>query len=228
MSQPSQNEQDTFEIRRLLTEAFGDEGFTFFCYDHFRDVHRQFSAGMTRPAKIQLLIDHCDGHNLFDRLLSLVRKANPAKCAELGFLPPQTGQPGRVQDRATGISINTGGGDVAMDNAVIIKQSGGTLISRATIQGDIHIQNEQAAWPDQPGSKPAVTPAQSGATLSLHQAKIEALQNRRADLLADYQAANAQLGTALGEVDRARIKRQIEQLEQEIAQVEGEIRLLQS
>jgi hypothetical protein len=54
-----------------------------------------------------------------------------------------------------------------------------------------------------------------------------ALKKRLADLVADYEAANRQLGATLSEVDRVRLKRQIEAIEDEISEVQGRLAGLQ-
>jgi hypothetical protein len=54
--------------------------------------------------------------------------------------------------------------------------------------------------------------------------KHRALLQRLAQLLEEYEAANAQRGRTLSEVDRLRIQRQITALEDEIQNVEAELR----
>ncbi|NJN93591.1 MAG: SUMF1/EgtB/PvdO family nonheme iron enzyme [Anaerolineales bacterium] len=73
---------NTSVIRRLLLAAFTDEEFTFFCYDHFREVYQKFAGGMTFTAKTQLLIEQCENRNEFGKLLPLVEGSNPAKYTE--------------------------------------------------------------------------------------------------------------------------------------------------
>jgi TIR domain/Effector-associated domain 7 len=68
--------------RKLLTEAFTDEELANFCFDYFREVYEQFTTGMSKAVKIQRLIEHVHRHNHEDKLLGLVRSANPAKYAE--------------------------------------------------------------------------------------------------------------------------------------------------
>ncbi len=63
---------------------------------------------------------------------------------------------------------------------------------------------------------------------SFRQIKIETLETRLKNLIADYQAANNQLNNELDEVNRGRLKRQIETLEQEIEQVESQLDSLRS
>jgi hypothetical protein len=49
----------TAKIRRLLTDAFDDPGLDAFCQDYFYVVYRNFSRGMQRTEKLNLLLDHC-------------------------------------------------------------------------------------------------------------------------------------------------------------------------
>lgn len=62
---------------------------------------------------------------------------------------------------------------------------------------------------------------------SFDQIKPTTSETRRAVLIEEYKAANTQLSSALSEVDRVRLKRQVEALEKEIAQIENELGLLQ-
>jgi hypothetical protein len=75
-------EISTAAIRNLLTAAFNDDDLTILCFDHFRPVYEQFSAGMTKSQKIQLLIEYCGRNRSFDQLLALVREHNPAQFAQ--------------------------------------------------------------------------------------------------------------------------------------------------
>ncbi len=79
---PTQPTYHTAAIRCLLLAAFSDEEFTFFCYDHFREVYQRFAAGMTFTAKTQLLIEHCELRSEFGKLLPLLEDANPARYAK--------------------------------------------------------------------------------------------------------------------------------------------------
>ncbi len=80
----SPNKYDTSAIRKLLMAVFNDEEFTIFCYDHFQDAHQKFAEGMSFPKKVQVLIDYCARHDVFDPLLALVEESNPGQYAELG------------------------------------------------------------------------------------------------------------------------------------------------
>ncbi len=73
---------NTATVRKLLNDAFGDEGLDIFCYDHFNAVYEQFTTGQTKGARIQLLISFVRQHGLFDSLLHEVQKANSNKYAE--------------------------------------------------------------------------------------------------------------------------------------------------
>jgi hypothetical protein len=70
---------NTAVIRELLTAAFSDEELTTLCFDFFLPVHSEFASGMTLGQKIQRLIEHCQRHDQFDRLLDIVRERNPVQ-----------------------------------------------------------------------------------------------------------------------------------------------------
>ena len=66
-------------IRKLLKAAFDDESLDIFCFDYYRDVHDSFSQGMSRTAKIQLLIGHCERNLAFEQLLEQIKEENLAQ-----------------------------------------------------------------------------------------------------------------------------------------------------
>jgi ABC-type multidrug transport system fused ATPase/permease subunit len=73
---------DTRVIRELLIEAYDDEALTALCFDYFRPVYDKFTLGMTRPQKVQLLLEHSSQRpGGQDTLLQLVRQDNPAQFA---------------------------------------------------------------------------------------------------------------------------------------------------
>ncbi|HMQ50996.1 MAG TPA: hypothetical protein PKE64_09120 [Anaerolineae bacterium] len=84
-SSTPQYQYNTAVIRRLLTMVFNDEDFTIFCYDHFPQVHKEFTRGMSFSAKVHLLVDQCHRTSSFGELLSLVRQINPQQYQ--AFLP---------------------------------------------------------------------------------------------------------------------------------------------
>ena len=49
----------TADIRRFLVNTFSDEDLKTLCFDYFRDVYDDFTAGMTKGQMIQLLIERC-------------------------------------------------------------------------------------------------------------------------------------------------------------------------
>jgi len=55
------------------------------------------------------------------------------------------------------------------------------------------------------------------------QIKIKNLEKRLADLSTEYEAANDQLSFSLSEVERVRLKRQIDNLEKEMEQIQNEL-----
>ena len=71
------------EIRKLLQNALSEEEFTSLCYDYFRPVYDQFSAGMSRPQKIQRLLEYCERQGKFDDLLAQVRAINPGQVEKI-------------------------------------------------------------------------------------------------------------------------------------------------
>lgn len=76
----SGGEYNTATIRKLLKASFTDDDeLTIFCADHFPEVEAKFNSGMSRIKKIHLLIQHCQAHLAFDRLLALMRDEYPAQ-----------------------------------------------------------------------------------------------------------------------------------------------------
>ena len=74
--QPAWN---TAVFRELLSAAFNDEELTTLCFDHFRPVYENFSAGMSKGQKIQHLLDHCERQAQHARLLDVVKSLNRAQ-----------------------------------------------------------------------------------------------------------------------------------------------------
>jgi len=70
---------NTAAIRQLLSEALDDQSLTDLAFDHFRPVYDQFSIGLTRNHKIQLLIEYCQRHNQIEALLNQIQHLNPAQ-----------------------------------------------------------------------------------------------------------------------------------------------------
>jgi hypothetical protein len=64
-------------IRELIMTAFSDEELVTLCFDYFEPVQQQFSTGMTKGQKVQLLLDHCVRHHQVERLLARLEEHNP-------------------------------------------------------------------------------------------------------------------------------------------------------
>lgn len=95
---------DTTAIRQLLQAVLSDEDFEIFCFDHFRPVYDRLSTGMTLPQKIQLLVEYCDRHAEFERLLRLIKKKNPVqfeRFAQSLKPPPKTSATAIDSNQAT-------------------------------------------------------------------------------------------------------------------------------
>jgi hypothetical protein len=68
---------DTSKIRQFLRDRFDDEELTAFCFDHFHEVYQNFTEGMTKKRKIQLLLEHCQRQEKLPPLLSALKQARP-------------------------------------------------------------------------------------------------------------------------------------------------------
>jgi len=65
------------EIRQFLATAFNDEELTMLCFDHFRAVYQNFSTGMTKGQKVQLLLDYCIRRAVLPQLLTTLNSERP-------------------------------------------------------------------------------------------------------------------------------------------------------
>ena len=68
---------NTADIRQYLTSSYSDEELITLCADYFRDVYDNFAVGMTKTAKIQLLLDHCQRRELMPNLLAALERDRP-------------------------------------------------------------------------------------------------------------------------------------------------------
>lgn len=64
-------------VRQLLTDALSDEDLEALAFDYFLPVFNEFSVGMTKKRKIQMLIEHCFRHDVLPEVLGAVRDLNP-------------------------------------------------------------------------------------------------------------------------------------------------------
>ncbi|MFZ2422942.1 MAG: hypothetical protein WA029_17555, partial [Anaerolineae bacterium] len=73
---------NTAAVRELLLTALSDEDLTTLCFDHFRPVHDDFTAGQSRSQRVQLLVEYCERRNAQELLLARVKETAPARFVE--------------------------------------------------------------------------------------------------------------------------------------------------
>jgi len=74
---------NTSVVRRLFLEAFGEEAFAIFCFDHALEIQRQFTTGQSQVARVQMLIEYALAQGMMGEILQQVKQHNPWKYAEL-------------------------------------------------------------------------------------------------------------------------------------------------
>lgn len=112
------SETDTRAVRALLTDALSDEELTTLCFDYFRPVYDQFSAGMARTAKIQHLLEYAEKRQQVARLIELVGEVNPTQAAAYRE---------RLRRGAVGLAnVDTGGGAFVQGDV----NAGGDFVGR--------------------------------------------------------------------------------------------------
>jgi hypothetical protein len=79
--EPEQSEWNFETIRSLLTAAFSDSELTNFCFDHFSEVYETFGNSMSKPQKIQELLEYCRRHLEVEDLIRLVEAQNASQYA---------------------------------------------------------------------------------------------------------------------------------------------------
>ncbi len=82
------NNYNTARIRQFLLERFHDEELEALCFDYFPTVKQDFTEGMTKRRKINLLLEHCLRQNRFSDLLAALQRERPRVYAE--FFPQKT------------------------------------------------------------------------------------------------------------------------------------------
>jgi hypothetical protein len=123
----------TADVRRFLTDAFSDEEITTLCFDQFRPVYENFSTGMSKGQKIQLLLEHCERRDEWPVLLPFLQRERPQRFANFLDTSARTDSPS--QSTITNIS---GGVNVNADNVSV----GHDLVGRdkiITINGNVYI-----------------------------------------------------------------------------------------
>jgi len=104
-----------------------------------------------------------------------------------------------------------------------------TLIQIEDLEAELEkLQTQLAALESGASTRVSSTATSTSSTdaapaSSFRQIKIKNLQQRREDLFAEFEATNKQLRSALSEVERTRLKRQLKSLEVEIEEVESEL-----
>jgi hypothetical protein len=75
--------------RRFLNDAFSDEEFVSFCFDYFREVEKDFSAGMRKGDKIQRLLYYCSERDGVQALFNALQEKLPDQYLKhFGDQPP--------------------------------------------------------------------------------------------------------------------------------------------
>ncbi len=77
----------TADLRKFLVEAFSDEELKSLCFDYFRDVYDDFTAGMTKGQMIQLLIERCVRREAVPNLQAALRAELPDQYEKRFGLP---------------------------------------------------------------------------------------------------------------------------------------------
>jgi hypothetical protein len=68
---------NTAQIRQFLQTYFNDADLDAFAFDYFPDVYEQFSVGMIKGLKIQLLLDSAVRYNNTEKLLAGLKRDRP-------------------------------------------------------------------------------------------------------------------------------------------------------
>jgi formylglycine-generating enzyme len=72
---------DLAPLRQFLMRYFDDDGLEDLCFDYFRDVRDEFTAGMTKGRKVRLLLDDCARNGRLPLLQAALRRERPAAYA---------------------------------------------------------------------------------------------------------------------------------------------------
>jgi len=73
----SSNNFNSSIIRKMVSESLTDRELNDLCFDEFPRVYDQFSEGMAKAAKIQILIEFCSRQRDFPKLINFIKVANP-------------------------------------------------------------------------------------------------------------------------------------------------------
>jgi Effector-associated domain 7 len=70
---------NTETMRQLISTSFNDEELYTFCYDNFNELSKNFTAGQTQNARVQMLIEYCERNDRLDQLVRLLEQKAPKK-----------------------------------------------------------------------------------------------------------------------------------------------------
>ncbi|MCB9418981.1 MAG: TIR domain-containing protein [Ardenticatenaceae bacterium] len=85
---------ETATTRQFLQKRFNDPELNTLCADYFPDVYEDFTEGMSKSRKIQLLIDHCQNQRRWIDLQASLKRERPKPYDEaLGTSEPSAYQP---------------------------------------------------------------------------------------------------------------------------------------
>jgi hypothetical protein len=106
------------DVRRLLTDAFGDEEIETLCFDSFPEARNYFSAGMSKSDKIRRLLDYCRERGLTSQLLSVIQASRPTQyAAAFGQVsPPQ------LDAALAALFMTSGSGILPVVNTALLDQ----------------------------------------------------------------------------------------------------------
>lgn len=68
---------DNKQLREFIVQAFSDEDFDIFCFDHFPELEQRFSVGMTKTRKAVDLIKFCQTRGQVPELMSALERERP-------------------------------------------------------------------------------------------------------------------------------------------------------
>ena len=125
---PQGDDDNPALMRQLLNAALSDEELTTLCFDYFRPVYDQFSAGMARTAKIQRLLEYVETQRQAPRLLARLEEFNPAQVAlyRERLRAGRTATPSPPRPAAS-VRIDTAGGAVILGD---VNTGGGDFVGR--------------------------------------------------------------------------------------------------
>lgn len=80
------------DVRRFLLDAFSDAELEAWSFDRFPEAHKEFTAGMSKSEKVQLLIEYCQDHDLVAPLFAALQAERPEQYQRAFGKTPPTGQ----------------------------------------------------------------------------------------------------------------------------------------